>query len=139
MNDKFVLIRKRPAPPKDERKMLSVRDSTYNIVAGWYEALGRTTSMTDIVGWRSSLPPSMWYSWMKKAGRRKSMDNTVLELQLAELKAAFPGKVMIPLSHAARYLRVDPRTLHANHSFPMRKCKRMWYVNLVALAKWMVR
>lgn len=34
MNDKFVLIRKRPAPPKDERKMLSVRDSTYNIVAG---------------------------------------------------------------------------------------------------------
>ena len=50
MNDKFVLIRKRPAPPKDERKMLSVRDSTYNIVAGWYEALGRTTSMTDIVG-----------------------------------------------------------------------------------------
>lgn len=50
MNDKFVLIRKRPAPPRDERKMLSVRDSTYNIVAGWYEALGRTTSMTDIVG-----------------------------------------------------------------------------------------
>jgi hypothetical protein len=76
---------------------------------------------------------------MKKAGRRKSMDNEVLELQLAELKAAFPGKVMIPLSHAARYLRVDPRTLHANHSFPMRKFKRMWYVNLVALAKWMVR
>lgn len=67
------------------------------------------------------------------------MDNTVLELQLAELKAAFPGKVMIPLSHAARYLRVDPRTLHANRSFPMRKFKRMWYVNLVALAKWMVR
>lgn len=67
------------------------------------------------------------------------MDNTALELQLAELKAEFPGRSMIPLSHAARYLRVDPRTLHANHTFPMRKLKRMWYVNLVARAKWMVK
>ena len=39
------------------------------------------------------------------------MDNTVLELQLAELKAAFPGRSMIPLMHAARFLRMDPRTL----------------------------
>lgn len=67
------------------------------------------------------------------------MDNTVLELQLAELKAAFPGKVMIPLSHAARFLRMDPRTLMADHTFPLKHMGRLWNVNLVALAKWMVR
>ena len=41
--------------------------------------------------------------------------------------------------HAARFLRMDPRTLMADHTFPIKHMGRLWNVNLVALAKWMVR
>lgn len=47
MNDKFILARRRPAPPLDRRKMLSVRESTYNIIAAWAEET--QMSMTDLV------------------------------------------------------------------------------------------
>ena len=56
------------------------------------------------------------------------MDNAVLELQLAELKAAFPGRSMIPLMHAARFLRMDPRTLMADQPFTLTPLGSLWPV-----------
>lgn len=56
---------------------------------------------------------------------------------LAELKEAFPGRPLLSRQEAARYLRVDPRTLSRCKDFPLKKIGGRYVVSVVALARWM--
>ena len=55
----------------------------------------------------------------------------------AELEEAFPKRTTITRQEAARYLRVDPRTLSRCKDFPLKKIGGRYVVSVVALARWM--
>lgn len=56
---------------------------------------------------------------------------------LTELKSAFPGVSVITRKEAARYLRIDPRTLAQDKTFPVKRLGGRNYVYLASLARWL--
>lgn len=57
--------------------------------------------------------------------------------QIADLKETFPGVKQITITEAARYLGVDPRTLKADKSFPVKKLGGRYMVNLINFGRWL--
>lgn len=56
---------------------------------------------------------------------------------LLALGEAFPGKELICLADAARYVGKDPRTLLKIHDFPVEKAGRRYIVRTRRLASWL--
>lgn len=56
---------------------------------------------------------------------------------LLALSAAFPGKELICLADAARYVGKDPRTLRKIKDFPVEKVGRGYLVRVRRLASWL--
>ena len=69
------------------------------------------------------------------------MDRELYHATLDEVYAHLGGSVpaTAPLKAVATYLGLDPRTLMATRSFPLRKNGNKYYVVKTALARWMVR
>lgn len=53
------------------------------------------------------------------------------------MSAAFPGKELICLADAARYVGKDPRTLLKIRDFPVEKAGRRYIVRTRRLASWL--
>lgn len=56
---------------------------------------------------------------------------------LASLREAFPGKEVITMPEASRYLGVDRRRLIADETFPKRLLGNNYVVVLVNFARWL--
>lgn len=56
---------------------------------------------------------------------------------LASLREAFPGKEVITMPEASRYLGIDRRRLIADETFPKRLLGGNYVVVLVNLARWL--
>ncbi len=56
---------------------------------------------------------------------------------LMALSEAFPGKELICLKDAARYIGMDPRTLLKIRDFPVEKAGRRYIVRTRRLASWL--
>jgi len=69
------------------------------------------------------------------------MEKELIELQMENIYAAFPTRpAFLTLRQAAQYLKMDPRTLQADHTFPLKNSgNRSYKVNTVAMARWMLR
>ncbi len=69
------------------------------------------------------------------------MDNKeLLAFQLEQIYRVFPERPpFLQLSEAARFLGMDPQTLQADRTFPLKQMgKRSYRVNTVAMARWML-
>ena len=69
------------------------------------------------------------------------MDKELYHATLSEVYEHLGGPVpaTAPLKEVAGYLGLDPRTLMATRSFPLRKNGNRYYVMKTALAGWMAR
>ena len=70
------------------------------------------------------------------------MDNKeLIAFQLEQIDTVFPERPpFLQLSEAARFLGMDPGTLQADKTFPLKRVgSRSWRVNTVAMASWMLR
>lgn len=56
---------------------------------------------------------------------------------LVRLDAAFPGRDLIRLTDAAKYVGADVKTLRAAKDFPKRRLGQVWVIPKTALASWL--
>ena len=72
------------------------------------------------------------------------MDTDLMNIYLDKLYEKFGSDtVFVPLSHIAKYLKKDVRTLQADRTFPIKDMKRrgkmQHNVPLIGLARWLAK
>ena len=69
------------------------------------------------------------------------MEKELIALQMENIYTAFPTRpAFLTLRQAAQFLGMDPRTLQADRTFPLKSAgSRSYKVNTVAMARWMLK
>ena len=65
------------------------------------------------------------------------MDNATYEKNLEKIYDQFGRVALIPLLPVAEFVGLNYRTLLKDKGFPVKKVSRKYYVNTMALARWL--